>query len=352
MKRPVGATGVDAQRPSEGAAQELLDLINASWSTQAIGAAVRLGVPDHVAAGCDTATRLAAATGCDRAALKRLLNGLLALGILQHHDADRYRLTARGNLLCRDAPDGLHAHALWWSGHAWSAWTRLADSVRTGRGGRAQGARGAFRHLDARPVLAEEFHSSMQQLTRAVARDVARSPLLPDEGTVLDLGGGYGELLVAVLQSRPGLQGVLLELDHAIDVAHERIARARLQQRIRILAGSFFDPPACRAARVLLKSVLHDWSDHDAVAILRRARESLAPGGAVLVVERLLPERVEDCPAHRNLMRSDLNMLVGPGGKERTAAAFGSLLAQAGLVRTELVGVAAGFSILSARPAC
>jgi hypothetical protein len=99
---------------------------------------------------------------------------------------------------------------------------------------------------------------------------------------------------------------------------------------------------------VLLKSVLHDWNDGDAVRILRRAREALAPEGRLLVIERVMPDRVEDRPEHRTAARSDLNMLVGLGGCERTAADYEALLSEAGLSLRRMLPAAAAFTVIEA----
>jgi len=258
-------------------------------------------------------------------------------------------LTPTGELLRRDAPLGLNAHAQWWSHQAWAIWSELMGSVRTGQSARrrAHGQKG-FDHLDGDAASAQLFHRSMAELTRLVAVDLASSPALPDAGVVMDLGGGHGELLAEVLRARPGLRGVLFDLDHAVEGAQARLREAGVADRVTVKSGDFFAPLPGPVDVVLLKSVLHDWNDDDGARILLRVREALAPDGRLLVIERVMPGRVEDLPDHRTTARSDLNMLVGLGGRERTVEDYDALLLSAGLARRRTLAAAAAFSVIEA----
>lgn len=340
-----------ATAKQRGAARQLMELIGGNWATQVIGVAARLGLADQVASGVTEVEALARACNCDAAALHRLLRGLAALGLLRLDDdaGDRYSLTATGELLRRDAALSLNAHAQWWSQQAWTVWSDLMGSVRTGQSTRQrrQGQWG-FEHLDADAESARLFHRSMAELTRLVAADLAGSPALPDAGIVMDLGGGHGELLAEVLRTRPDLQGLLFDLDHAVAGARAHLQQAGVAERVRVMAGDFFAALPGPVDGVLLKSVLHDWKDRDALRILQRARDALAPGGRVLVIERVMPGRVEDMPDHRTTARSDLNMLVGLGGCERTVGEYDALLAEAGLSRRRTLRAAAAFSVIEA----
>lgn len=343
MKMQTLATG-----PELAAARHLVELIGGNWATQAIGVAARLELADHVAMGINDVDSLARACGCDAPALHRLLRGLASLGLLRL-ESGHCSLTATGALLRRDAPLGLSAHAQWWSRQAWGVWSDLIGSVRTGQSARQRqhGQRG-FDHLEVDAESAHLFHRSMAELTRLVAVDLAGSPALPDAGVVMDLGGGHGELLAEVLRGRPGLRGVLFDLEHAVAGALAHLREAGVAERAKVTSGDFFAALPGPVDVVLLKSVLHDWSDEDAVRILQRARGALAPKGRVLVIERVMPEQLEDRPEHRTTARSDLNMLVGLGGRERTAEDYDNLLRSAGLSRRCTVPAPAAFSVIEA----
>lgn len=331
------------------AARRLVELIGANWATQVIGVAARLGLADHVASGVTHAAALAQACACDASALHRLLRGLAALGLLSRDAEDQISLTSTGELLRRDAPLSLNSHAQWWSQQAWHVWSDLMGSVQTGRSARqrAHGQKG-FDHLDGDAAGAHLFHRSMAELTRLVAMDLASSPALPDSGLVMDLGGGHGELLSAVLCARPGLHGVLFDLEHAVIGAEAHLREAGVAARATVRWGDFFAALPGPVDAVLLKSVLHDWDDGDAVRILRRACDALAAGGRVLVVERMMPGQIEDLPEHRTTARSDLNMLVSLGGRERTEEDYDHLLLAAGLMRLRTFPAASAFSVIEA----
>lgn len=332
------------------AARQLVELIGGNWATQAIGVAARLGLADHVASGMTHTDALARACGCDASALHRLLRGLAALGVLRLEADGHCSLTATGELLRRDAVLSLNSHAQWWSHQAWNVWSDLMGSVRTGQSTRQRehGQQG-FDHLEADAASAHLFHRSMVELTRLVAFDLASSPALPDAGVVIDLGGGHGELLAEVLRARPRLRGVLFDLAHAVVGAQAHLRQAGVAERVTVTSGDFFAALPGPVDVVLLKSVLHDWNDDDAVRILQRARDALAPGGRVLVIERVMPGRVEDLPEHRTTTRSDLNMLVGLGGRERTVEDYDALLSSAGLSRQRMLPAAAAFSVIEAQ---
>lgn len=339
-----------ATAEERAAARQLVELIGGNWATQAIGVAVRLGLADQVAKGVTQVDALAHACGCDASALRRLLRGLAALGVLRLDGEDRCSLSATGALLCRDATLGLSSHAQWWSQQAWGLWSDLIGSVRTGLSARQRlhGHRG-FDHLDGDAESARLFHRSMVELTRLVAADLADSPALPDSGLVMDLGGGHGELLAEVLRARPRLRGILFDLDHAVAGAQAHLREAGVAERVTVTSGDFFGTLPRPVDMVLLKSVLHDWDDDDAVRILQSARDALAPHGRVLVIERVMPDHVEDLPAHRTTTRSDLNMLVGLGGRERTIEHYDALLLSAGLWRRRTHPATAAFSVIDAR---
>ena len=343
-----------ATTEQRAAARQLVELIGGNWATQAIGVAARLGLADQVAAGVTQVNALARACGCDASALHRLLRGLAALGVLRLDGDGRCSLTPMGDLLRSDAALGLNSHAQWWSQQAWGVWSDLMGSVRTGLSARqrAHGHKG-FDHLEGDAASAQLFHRSMVELTRLVAVDLASSPALPEAGVVMDLGGGHGELLAEVLRARPGLRGVLFDLAHAVEGAQAHLREAGVAGRATVTPGDFFAALPQPVDVVLLKSVLHDWNDDDAVRILQRARDALAPDGRVLVIERVMPAQVEDLPAHRTTARSDLNMLVSLGGRERTVEDYDVLLLSAGLSRQRTLPAAAAFSVIEAcvRPA-
>ncbi|MDZ7651168.1 MAG: methyltransferase [Burkholderiaceae bacterium] len=300
-------------------ATRLLDLIGGNWTTQAIGAAVALGVVDELARARCTAEQLAQRTGCAPRALQRLLNGLTAIDIVTRDAAGRHALSATGALLREDAAGSMRWWAQWCSGPQWSLWGNLAQSVRTGRSARTlAGGRPGYAHLEADVGTARLFHRAMAGLTRRIGRRIARDLDWRGVRQVVDIGGGYGELLAEVLAAQRSVRGIVFDLPHATRDAAAYLAERGLAARCAVVCGSFFEPLPAGADVYLLKSILHNWDDADALRILRQCRAATPAAARVLVVERVLPAQAAGGRRERAVLRSDLNMLVSLGGRERT----------------------------------
>ena len=181
-----------------------------------------------------------------------------------------------GALLRADAPDSLRAWAIHCGKYLWPAWGRLAESVRTGTSDRKR-ASGTddFGHLEHDPDAAAVFNRAMVEITRLIAQEVTRVVDFSRMVRVVDVGGGYGELLAAILGANPRLHGVLFDLPHAVDAASAPLAQAGVAARCELVAGSFFDSVPAGADAYLLKSVLHNWDDERCALILRNCRHAM-----------------------------------------------------------------------------
>jgi SAM-dependent methyltransferase len=330
--------------------EELLGLINASWTTQAIGAACELGLPDLLLEGSRDAAAVARLLQADPDAVRRLLRALATLGICVERPGGGFGLAPAGKYLCREREDSLDAWARMSATRLWGNWAGLCDSVRSGRSTRSRVQDvDDFSHLDRNGPGADLFNAAMLAYTLPVAHAAARRLDWNGVATLVDVGGGMGELAAAILSEHPGMRGIVYDLDHARRAAIPHLERAGVGDRCEFAAGSFFDSvPAADAC--LLKSVLHNWDDERALAILRRCAEALRPGGRVVLFERVIAERPGSSRHDREGARSDLNMLVGCDGRERTEAAFGELLAAASLSLRATIPLVEGFSALEARP--
>ena len=257
-----------------------------------------------------------------------------------------------GALLRSDAPVSLRAWAIHSGKYLWPAWGRLAESVRTGTSDRLRTTgTDDFGHLERDPEAAAVFNRAMVELTRLVAQEVTRLVDFSKMARIVDVGGGYGELLAAILVAHPGLHGVLFDLPHAIDAASAPLAQAGVAARCELVAGSFFDSVPAGADAYLLKSVLHNWDDERCALILRNCRRATHSRSRLLVVERVMPEQIRPAPRDRAIARSDLNMLVARSGRERTEAAYRSLLGSAGFRVEDILLTASNFSVIVATPA-
>jgi orsellinic acid C2-O-methyltransferase len=327
----------------------LLALINAHWTTQTVSVAAQLRLPELLRDGPQTADVLAQATRSHRPSLLRLLRALTSIDVLSEPTDGSFALTSAGTLLRSDVPDSLASWAVLCGTHSWATWGRLADSVRDGESVRkhTSGVDG-FNHLENDPEGALLFNRAMVELTRPLAISVAQTIDFSGMSLIVDVGGGYGELITAILASSPSLRGILFDLPHATNAAADRLAAAGVEKRCTIVSGSFFENIPGEADAYLLKSVLHDWNDDAALDILRNCRRAMAPHAKLLVIERIAPEHFSGSLDDQDIARSDLNMLVATGGRERTERQYRSMLDAAELRMTRLLALSGPFSVLEA----
>ena len=355
-RAPAGQTGAAAAQPGAAAERqpalraELLAMINASWTTQALAAAVELGLPALLVDGPRPATALAAAAGCDQGALLRLLRALTSLGVLNRTADDRFALTDLGNLLRSDVPGSLAAMAEFCGTRMLDNWRQLSACVRSGLSARqaTAGAEAAFAFLEGDSQAAMLFHRAMVALTAGVAGSFVNAIDLAWAARVVDVGGGHGELLAAVLSAHPSMQGLLFDLGHATTSARESLAASGVAERCEISTGDFFNEVPAGGDVYLLKSILHDWDDRHCAVILHNCRAAMHRKAKLFVIERLMPEHFSTSPHDQSIARSDLNMLVGPGGRERTEQQYRTMLAAGGLRMVTTVPLTGGFSACEA----
>jgi hypothetical protein len=315
-------------------------------------AAAELEIADLLAERPRTSAELADATGTHRPSLLRLLRALAGLGVLAQTDEDRFELTELGTPLRDDAPDSARALVTMLCGpENWASWGELVPSVRTGRSGweRVHGMTW-IEFYERHPEQSATFNRAMSEHTREAAPGILAAAGLARFDTVVDVGGGDGTLIAEALRAEPGLEGVLFDLPSGLAAAAATLAAAGVAERCRLVTGDFFASVPREADAYLLKHVLHDWDDDDAVAILRNVREAMAPEGRVLICERMLPELAR--PAEAQSLLVDVLMLVVTGGRERTEHEFRALLDAAGLWLSELSEPIAPFDyrLLEARP--
>jgi len=312
-------------------------LVNGYQVSQAVHVVATLGIADRLADGPRTSDDLATAVDAHAESLYRVLRALATVGVFREEDGRRFALTPVGECLRSDADEPVGGWAAFVGRpYVWRAWDGLLDAVRTGENAfeRLHGV-DAWTYRIEHPEEGATFDRAMGDLTRRSHPSTLAAFDFSRFGTVVDVGGGNGALLVALLGAHRQMRGVLLDLPHAIAVAERRIADAGVGDRCTAIAGSFFDRVPAGGDAYVLRAVLHDWEDEPATAILRRVREAARDGATLVVVERDLgpPNEVPE-PKF-----SDLNMLVTPGGRERTIAEYGALFA------------AAGFRLVASHPA-
>jgi SAM-dependent methyltransferase len=326
----------------------LLELIQGAWLTQSIYVAARLGIADALSAGPLTADEVARRVGADPGATYRLMRALASHGVLKLRRG-HFRLTRVGHALRSDHPGSMAPMiAMIGSPEHWQHWGSLLHSVQTGRAA-VEKLRGAtiFEYLETNPEYAALFNDAMTGAS-SVAIEMA-VPLLDftDRKLIVDVGGGHGALLAAVLARAPQARGVLFDLPSVVDGAGALLDEAGVARRCVLEGGSFFDAVPDGADAYLMKTVIHDWDDEQSLRILRNVRTAIAPEGKLLLMELVLPE---GAPHHPGMLL-DLEMLVHAGGRERTATEYGELLSGAGFRLTRVISTAGPLSVVEAVPA-
>ncbi len=312
----------------------------------AVRVAATLQIADHITRGPKTAQELAEAVNADADALDRVLRHLAVERVLSRDGSGRYGLTERGEALRDDHPSGMRRMLDIESaiGRAELSFVELLHSVRTGEPAFPERfGRPFWDDLSAEPARAASYAAQMGFDVAADAPAVVSAYDWGSLGHVVDVGGGDGALLIAMLSEQPALRGTVFDQPHTVEAAAQALKAAGLVDRSDVVAGSFFDPLPSGAGGYLLSAILHDWDDDAARAILRRCAEAAGSHGAVFVIEKI--------GADGETLRTgmDLRMLAYFGGRERGVAELGALAADCGLT-VAAVHPAGDLSIVEARP--
>jgi hypothetical protein len=313
---------------------QILQLATASWMSAAVSAAAELGVADELAAGPRPVEEIAAALDADAPTLYRLLRACADFGLFEESDRT-FALTELGNALRSDVPGSMRDFARWVGTPADRySWSHLARSVRTGRS--------VFEYTHGKQVWAymrddtETAGVFNRAMTAASAGLIAPVVAAYDFGqfkSIVDIGGGHGTLLAAVLASAPSAHGVLFDQPDVIAGAGQPLRDAGVADRCEFQAGDFFASVPQGGDAYVLSNIIHDWDDKPAEQILANCANAMADGGRVLMVEAVMPDG-QPAPTVKLM---DLNMLVLCDGKQRTEAEFAELLDRAGLRLSRVV---------------
>jgi hypothetical protein len=337
---PVGST-----LPSPAA---LLQMMTGYWISKAIYVAAKLGIADLLVDGPHGAEELAEATQTQASALYRVLRALASVGIFREVAPSRFALTPLAELLRSNTSDSMRALAIMYAEEQYRAWDDVLHSVRTGQPA-FEHAFGMpyFDYFTTHPEASQVFNEAMVGWTTQVVDAVVAAYDFSPFGTVMDVGGGHGALLAAILKSHTTARGILFDVPHVVESAEPLLTAAEVADRCTLVGGDFFAEIPPGADAYVLAQILHDWDDERSVAILEQVRRAIPEQGKLLVVELVLPEGND--PFLGKWL--DLHMLVLLGGRERTAAQYTTLLQTAGFELTRTVSTRTGQSVVEAIPA-
>jgi SAM-dependent methyltransferase len=313
----------------------------------ALNVAKELGIPALLASGPRTLVELTRVTEAHPRSLFRLLRALVSVGAIGQIDEGTYVATSLTPYIATDLPSAQAIRAL--PGglpHEREAWDHLRDSIITGESAfRRLHGESSWDYHDRYPELGAALHDGMASGTREWARAVLTAYSFADATVVVDVGGGRGALLAAILRAYPHLLGILFDRPAVVQAAPPWFADAGVSDRCRIIAGDFLSSVPNGGDLYLCKSILHNWDDDSARRILQNCRRVIPPVGRLVLVEPVLDP---GDPNQRDTFLMDLHMLVIHGSGERTAAEFTALLASTGFRLTWMSP--SGMSILEAVP--
>ena len=326
----------------------LLRMTNAFQASQAIHVAATLGIADLLEDGPRSVDELAQTTGTHAPTLYRLLRALASVGVFAEQPDGRFGSTPLAEYLRTNAPRSLRAWAMQiGQQYLWTSWSHLLHSVRTGEPAFPElYGTTAWEYRAAHPEEDAVFNAAMTALSAGVVEAIVQSYDFSGMGVLMDVGGGEGVLLAAILAENPALRGVLFDQPHVLTGANDLLEREGVVDRCEVVSGSFFEAVPGGADAHLLKSIVHDWDDAATVKILRACRAAVANTGRLLVVEPIIRPVNEPDPAKF----SDLNMLVMLGGQERTADDFERLYAEAGFRLSDIIRTGSLMAIIEGVP--
>jgi hypothetical protein len=325
-------TAAMAITPSE----QIMQLSNGYMAPACLYIAAKLRIADQLAGGAKPVAQMAdGSRGVHEDSLYRVLRALASIGVFTETAPREFANTPASELLRQDIPGSLRDTVLFMTNPThFRVFAELEHSVRTGETAlKHVSGLAAFEFLKQNPAEEEVFNSAMSNLSSHYAQAVLEAYDFSGLGTVADIGGGHGALLCAVLKKHYGLRGIVFDAPHVARGAAPHIDSAGLGERCQALGGDFFQKvPA--ADSYVLKSVIHDWDDQRAVAVLKNCVAAMrGDKGKILLLEMVLSPGNE--PHYGKWI--DLEMLAMAGGRERTEQEFAELLSKAGLKLTRVV---------------
>jgi hypothetical protein len=328
-------------------AQQVMQVATGYIASTALYAAITLNVADHLADGPKDVADLARTTGATEDSLFRILRLLASLGVFAEAGPRRFALTPAAELLRKDVPGSMRGMAVFLPDplHL-RVYANVMESMMTGKPA-AEKTLGmpVFEYLAKDPGYSQVFNDAMTTLSAPVVAAALEVYDFSGIGTLVDVAGGHGEVLMSVLKKYPNLRGVLTDVGHVIEGAKPRIASAGLADRCQAVPCDFFEAVP-EGDAYIMKHIIHDWDDARATTILRNIGKAMGgKRGKVILLESVIADGAT--PDLGKFI--DLEMLLMAGGRERSAGEFRALFAGAGFEVTKIVPTKSPLSVIEAR---
>ena len=328
-------------------AQQVLQVATGYMASSALYAAVSLNIADRLAQGPKTAAELAKATGMNEDALYRVLRLLASLGIFAESAAKTFALNPAAELLRTDVPGSLRSMAFFLPDpFHYRIYANVMDSVKTGTPASTTTlGMPMFEYLKGDQAYSKIFNDAMTALSAPVAGAALEAYDFSGIGTLVDVAGGHGEILIQILKANPKMRGIVCDIGHVVAGATPRIAAAGLADRMQAVECDFFVSVPQGGDAYIMKHIIHDWYDEQASLILKNIAKAMGPKkGKVILLEAVIASG--GAPDFGKFI--DMEMLLFPGGKERTADEFRALFANAGFSLTKIVPTKSPVSVVEA----
>lgn len=313
---------------------QMMNFASAKFISKPLWVAAQIGIADLLADGSKTTDQLAQETETHEQSLYRVLRALACVGIFTEVEPRTFALTPLAATLLSDAPNSVRDAVMFLNHPVHDlAWTEIIHSVKTGMPGfdRAHGMP-VFEYFQQNAEFSEVFNRAMTSLARNDVAAVADSYDFDGIGRLVDVGGGHGALMTTILDRYPAMTGVVFDLPHVVDGTRKSLESSGHAFRCEAMGGDFFASVPGGDA-IIMSHIIHDWDDERSVAILSNCAKALPDNGKVLICEAVIPTGDAFSPA--KLL--DLEMLLLPGGQERTREEFEGLLNRAGFRLNRIV---------------
>lgn len=314
--------------PTISPSTQMMQMITGFWTSCCIYNAAKLNVADLLHKDAMSCEQLAEATHTNASSLYRMMRALASVGIFSENENGQFSNTTLSETLRGDLPGSMKAMAIAQLGDHYPAWGNLLYSLKTGNTAfeKVEGMN-VWKYYETHPEEGLNFMKAMTGSTNAAIQNVIPNYDFSSAKTIVDIGGGNGAFLMAVLDKAPQAKGIVFDEEYVVDETLKKIEEQGLSKKCSVSAGNFFEAVTAGADLYLMKHVLHDWNDEQSEQILMNCSKAMHENSKILVIEAVIPKGNIGHPGKF----MDINMMAMTGGKERTEAEYASLFANAGL---------------------
>ena len=336
------------ERDASADIQQLFQLALGYMPAVSLNVIVKLGIPDLLAAGPLSVQQLSQKTGINEDRLYRVMRALSTVGVFRETDRRSFAHTSVSELLRKDHPVSQHDMVNWIADpFHFHTYANLMRTLKTGES--------AMEVAAGKPIFdffrddleeGQVFNAAMVNFTQTCIGAILEAYDFSNIRTLIDVGGGYGSVVAAILARHPGMRGILYDLEHVVAGAPPALAAAGVTGRCEIRAGNFFEAVPTGGDAYIMKHIIHDWDDDKATTILNNIKKAFQnkAGGKVILLEAVVAE-----PGEPDLAKwIDLEMMAGPGGRERTRDEFQRLFEKAGFRLNRIVPTKSPLSVIEA----